>query len=59
MENIDLQIGHLFTFKSYDKIRKAIFMEENENIVTCILKGDPKTEGIKVKINKNQIIKIL
>ena len=50
-----MKIGQKFTFKSSNKNRKALFLEQNNNIIKCVI-CDDEMAGLNIEINKNQII---
>jgi hypothetical protein len=51
-----MKIGQKFKYKSHNKIRCALFLEENNNEIKAICFGDLKSQGVKIKIQKNQIL---
>ena len=50
-----MKIGQKFTFISSNKNRKALFLEQNKDLIKCVI-CDDEMAGINVKINQNQII---
>jgi hypothetical protein len=50
-----MEIGQVFEFNSNGTIRKAIFKEEVDGKIVCILIGDTRTQGVEIKINKKLI----
>ena len=52
-----MKIGELFEFDSNGTIRKAIFKEEKNGKIVCVLYGESRTQGIEIEIEKNLIIK--
>ena len=50
-----MKIGEKFTFYSNGKHRKALFLEEKDDVIKCVLTDD-KLAGLKLQINKQQII---
>ena len=57
-KQIIMEIGTKFTFLSNGKERNALFLEEENEKIIAILCDDVKFQGIKVTIDKKQIIKI-
>ena len=51
-----MKIGTKFTFYSNGKHRKALFLEFNNENIKCVLCDDIKTQGIKLEINRLQVI---
>ena len=51
-----MEIGQQIEYRSYDVIRKGLILEDRGEKVLIVLKGDYKTQGRKIVINKNQII---
>ena len=51
-----MEIGELFEFDSNGTIRKAIFKEEKNGKMICILYGEMRTQGIEVKVEKELIL---
>lgn len=54
-----MEIGTKFTFLSNGKERNALFLEEENGKIIAILCDDIKFQGIKVTIDKTQIIKTI
>jgi hypothetical protein len=52
-----MEIGTKFTFKSSNQERKAIFLEQENDKIIAIICDDIKFQGMKVTIDKTQIIK--
>jgi hypothetical protein len=51
-----MEIGQLFEFNSNGTIRKAIFKEEVDGKIVCILIGDTRTQGIQIQVEKELIL---
>ena len=54
-----MEIGTKFIFLSSNQERKAIFLEKENDKIIAILCDDVKFQGIKVTIDKSQIIKTI
>jgi hypothetical protein len=52
-----MEIGTKFTFLSSNQERTAIFLEEENDKIIAIICDDVKFQGLKVSIDKTQIIK--
>jgi hypothetical protein len=52
-----MEIGTKFTFLSSNQKRTAIFLEEENDKIIAIICDDVKFQGLKVSIDKTQIIK--
>jgi hypothetical protein len=52
-----MEIGTKFTFLSSNQQRTAIFLEEENDKIIAIICDDVKFQGLKVSIDKTQIIK--
>jgi hypothetical protein len=56
-EYFDYQIGQIIKYKSYDKILYSLFLKNiNDNEMIVVLIDTRLNEGIKVIINKSQIV---
>lgn len=51
-----MNIGDKFTFKSSNKNRKALFLEQINDKIKCVI-CDDEMAGLNIEININQIIK--
>lgn len=51
-----MEIGTKFKYKSYDKIREALFLEDLGDKIKAIVVGDYKTQGFKVEIDKKDLL---
>jgi hypothetical protein len=51
-----MEIGQVFEFNSNGTIRKAIFKEEVDGKIVCILYGERTTQGTEITIQKSLII---
>ena len=54
-----MEIGTKFTFKSSNQDRTAIFLEEQNGKIIGFIYGDVKFHGLKVIIDKENIIKTI
>jgi hypothetical protein len=52
-----MEIGTKFTFLSNGKERNALFLEEENGRIIAILCDDARFQGMKLSIDKSQIIK--
>jgi hypothetical protein len=52
-----MEIGTKFTYLSNGKERKALFLEEENGRIIAILCDDIKFQGMRLSIDKSQIIK--
>lgn len=50
------EIGDVIKFDSHGTIREGLFLQYVENKIKIVLRGDVKTQGVKVLIDKNQIL---
>jgi hypothetical protein len=56
-EYFDYQIGQIIKYKSHDKILYSLFLKNiNDNEMIVVLIDSRLNEGIKVIINKSQIV---
>lgn len=51
-----MKIGEKFTFLSNGVKRKALFQEQLDDKITCVIYGDQRTEGTTVIIHESQVI---
>lgn len=51
-----MKIGEKFTFYSNGVHRKALFLEQVNDKIKCVLCDDIQTQGINVEIHEKQII---
>jgi|688.fasta_scaffold1333906_2 hypothetical protein len=54
-----MEIGTKFTFLSSNQERTAIFLEEENGRITAFICDDVKFHGLKVSVDKENIIKTI
>tara|TARA_R110001606_G_scaffold345111_1_gene493830 strand:+ start:379 stop:558 length:180 start_codon:yes stop_codon:yes gene_type:complete len=50
-----MKVGEKFTFYSHGTRRKALFLEQNKEIIKAVI-CDEKMQGINIEINQSRII---